>query len=88
MSLLVGLSEDKGNLQKLKIAFQDLDKDHDGKITKEDMQKAEVVSTFGLEGKWLDVLKKIDLDGNGSIDYEEWITASIGHQKFLTTENI
>jgi len=52
------------------------------------MQKAEVVSTFGLEGKWLDVLKKIDLDGNGSIDYEEWITASIGHQKFLTTENI
>ena len=41
-----------------------------------------------MESKWADLLKKIDLDGNGSIDYEEWITATIDHQKVLTTENI
>jgi len=52
------------------------------------MKKAEVVSTFGMEGKWVDVLKKIDLDNNGSIDYEEWITAAIDKQKVCTAENI
>lgn len=46
---MVGLADEKGDLGKLKLAFRQLDKDLDGRITKEDMEKAKVVSTFKMQ---------------------------------------
>ena len=49
IAIMVGLADDKGDLGKLKLAFRQLDKDLDGRITKEDMEKAKVVTTFKMQ---------------------------------------
>ena len=33
-------------------------------------------------------MKQCDLDGNGKIDFQEFVTAAIDHQKLVTSENI
>ena len=80
LAIMVGLADDKGNLSKLKLAFRQLDKNQDGRITKDDMEKAKVIKTFGMQQKWEELFKNVDLDNNGSVDYEEWITAAIDKQ--------
>jgi len=52
------------------------------------MEKAKVVTTFGIQNQWKDLFKNVDLDNNGSIDYEEWITAAIDKTKMLNSEEI
>ena len=52
------------------------------------MKLAKVVTTFNLQSKWAELFKAVDLDNNGFIDYEEWITASIDKKKYLTADNI
>ena len=34
------------------------------------------------------MFENCDLDGNGSIDFAEFYTAAVDHQKLLTKENI
>jgi calcium-dependent protein kinase len=33
-------------------------------------------------------MKSVDLDGNGSIDYNEFLTATINREKILSTKNL
>lgn len=35
-----------------------------------------------------ELLKEIDLDGDGNIDFNEFIAASVDHREILTLENI
>ena len=48
------------------------------------MMKAKVVTTFGIENQWEQHMKNIDLDGDGTVDYEEWITATIDKESVMT----
>ena len=43
---------------------------------------------FGLGSKWDDVLQKCDLDGDGKVDFHEFITAAVRHQKVITRDTI
>ena len=38
--------------------------------------------------KWKQIVKDIDLDGDGLIDYHEFISAAIDKKSLFTTENI
>lgn len=50
--------------------------------------EAEKSNQFKLGAQWADVLKKIDLDGDGKIDFHEFFTAAVDHQKVLTKKNL
>lgn len=67
-----------------------MDTDNDGHLTIAELEAAkDQVHSLKLgETKWIDVLKKCDLDGDGKIDFVEFYTAAIDHQKILTKENI
>ena len=85
----MGLRADKGDLQRLKYAFKMLDKDNNGYLSVDEIKSSEYELTgFGLGDKWSTVLKKCDLNGDGKIDFQEFFTAAINHQKLCTEENI
>jgi len=39
---------------------------------------------FVFNGNWDEIFRKIDLDGDGRIDYHEFCVATIDHKKLLT----
>ena len=56
---------------RLKLAFSVFDKDNSGRITAEEMH--DVMSQFELTDSELEeMIKEVDQDGNGSIDFEEF----------------
>ncbi|GAB4289383.1 MAG: hypothetical protein Fur0025_23800 [Oscillatoriaceae cyanobacterium] len=58
-------------LSRLKLAFSVFDEDGSGHITAEEMK--EVMGQFGLtEPELEEMLKEVDFDGDGSIDFEEF----------------
>ena len=38
--------------------------------------------------KWMEILRCADTDGNGKIDFGEFLAAAVNHQKVVTTENL
>ena len=80
---------DKGDLTKLKLAFEEMDTDLDGFIRAEELENAEqTLEGSSFKYKWHQVLKRLDFDGDGGIDYQEFITAAIDHKTFITDELI
>lgn len=90
LSLLMGLKADKNDLNELRIAFKHFDLDNDGHLTKEEFKAAEKKLKVAekLGDKWEEVLQKCDLDGDGKIDFGEFYTAAVNHQKIITAQNI
>ena len=80
VSILIGLKTDKNDLSQLKKAFLQMDTDNDGNLTLDEILEAEKqVSGLKLGNKWKEVLYQCDLDGNGKIDFQEFLTAAINH---------
>ena len=63
----MGLLSEKEELLSLKQVFIELDKNNDGEISHEELQSA--FAKQNQDTKWLDVLKKIDLDGNRKVNF-------------------
>lgn len=60
-------------------AFAALDKNADGVLTVSEMQQG--LEQCGIQGEdVIEVLKELDTDGNGTIDYTEFIAASMDHK--------
>ena len=64
----------------LRKAFEQFDADGDGKITYEEMQKAQ--GTLGLQSTFsnkelLALMKETDTDGDGQVDYDEFRESSL-----------
>lgn len=67
--------------EKLKQAFQLFDKDGSGSISSEEVKEI-LCSGQKIDDKvWEEVIKEVDGDGNGEIDFEEFATMM---QKLLT----
>ena len=51
---MIGLSDDKGDLHKLKFAFKELDTDHDGKISIKEIKNAkyDLIALGFTDDKW------------------------------------
>jgi len=62
--------------QRLYEAFRDLDDDEDGKI-KTDQMKAKIkqMDIYGNADKLIEIIDSVDLDKDGTIDYEEFLRA-------------
>ena len=89
-SVILGLRADKEDLKRLKAVFETIDKDMDGSLSYKEIEAAEktLKGELKIQGKWKDIMKQCDLDGDGKIDFHEFFTAAVNHQKAMTDENL
>lgn len=60
--------------EKLKTAFSFYDADGSGSISTDEIKEVLGVGKQISEAVWLQVLKEVDSDGNGEVDFEEFKT--------------
>ena len=76
-------------LNELSRLYDKLDQNNDYKITKAELYKAYKEAKIPITQKELDgIIKSIDFDNNGNIDYEEFIRMCIPKEKLFTAENL
>ena len=77
-------------ISELKEVFISFDKNGDGRLTKDELLKG--MTRITNESKILDgldeLMKTIDTDNNGYIEFEEFLRASIDKDKLLTEKNL
>jgi len=79
----------KDDIYRLKKTFKYIDKNSDGRISKEEMLNAYKELGMDLNIKELErILQIMDADNSGFIEYEEFIRATINKNKILTDENL
>ena len=97
ISIVASLQIQQSELGELKKAFLFLDSNLDGVLTIDELANGinklnlfELLqdSTKENEDCYQQVMKKCDLDGDGKIDYAEFIQATIEHKALLNEENI
>lgn len=85
-SQLVSKEETK-DLEKM---FQQLDKNGDGKLSKQEILEG-YEEVFGININEEEVEKmflEIDIDGNGTIDYTEFVMATMNEKTLLSNEKL
>ena len=67
----------KEDLNALEKAFKDINVSNTGKITRDELFKGFDVKTEQDMSFVEGIFEEVDLDGNGEIEFSEWIVASI-----------
>ena len=76
-------------LMELSRIFYKIDRNSDGKITKEDLTKAyEEAGDKIKKGELDEIIKMIDFDRNGLIEYDEFIRVCIPEDRLFTEDNL
>lgn len=98
ISILSAFKIQQDECRDLKRIFQQLDKDKNGVLTRDEMRNGfGNICMFELlqdhvhnkDGDDFQlVMDRLDLDGDGRIDYNEFMQAAINHQALLNKENI
>lgn len=70
-----------------------MDVNKDGTLTKDEFARAaEELQSFRFKDnqqrRWTTVFQNVDLDGDGKLDFSEFIAGAIDHQKLLTKQNL
>ena len=91
LSYIASQELSKKDEDKLKEAFYSIDVDHDGRITIEEL--IETYKNMGkseeeakIQAEW--VMKRIDLNQNGTIDYNEFLMANLNKDNALTEASL
>ena len=80
---------EKGQLEKLKKIFYKIDSNLDGKLSKEELMNAYKIAGIRINKNQLDkIIKSMDFDNNGYIEYEEFIRATIPKENLFTDVNL
>ena len=80
---------EKSQLDKLKKIFYKIDKNLDGKLSKEELMQAYKTSGIKINKEQLNkIMNSIDFDNNGYIEYEEFIRATISKENLFTDINL
>lgn len=90
LSLIAGLKAQTEELERIQQIFIDLDKDADGKLTKEELKKG-FQNSLELSAGGEDfaiLLDAMDLDKDGLIDYQEFMQATINRQLLMNEKNL
>lgn len=76
-------------MAELQRAFKQLDKNSDGKLSREELIEGYREILGDLAEEEVDRIMKIaDADGSGEIDYSEWVVATMDKRKLLTNEKL
>ena len=80
---------DKEELNKLKKIFYKIDLNLDGKLSKSEFEQAFKEAGIDMSKEQLEkMMKSIDFDGNGFIEYEEFIRIALPKEKLFTEKNL
>ena len=76
-------------LNELSQLYDKLDNNSDYKITKAELYKAYKIAGIPITTQELEsIIKSIDFDNNGNVDYEEFVRMCIPKEKLFTEENL
>jgi calcium-dependent protein kinase len=80
----------KDEKAKLLQAFKDIDKDHDGQITKEELTEAyrKFASNSLVARDAEDILKKLDFNQTSAIDFSEFLVANVAYMQSLNKQRL
>ena len=80
---------DKEELNRLKKIFYKIDLNLDGKLTKDELYVAFKEAGMEMKNSQLNkIIETIDFDGNGSIEYEEFIRVTLPKERLFTEKNL
>jgi len=79
---LIAQQMNESEIQELKKTFQSFDKNNDGTLTAKEIQTAMEVHKLSLPKDVADVMASMDTDGSGSIDYTEFIAATLTQKQY------
>lgn len=88
---MVNLKATSEDLEELKQMFLKLDTSKDGQLSLEEISNGleQVFGSLKSNAKeYKDIMKSLDRDGNGYIDYNEYITAAIDKAAMLSKDNL
>lgn len=72
----------------LQLAFNALDLNQDGKITKDELLAGFQSYTQEAIDEVDAIFREVDIDGNGEIEFTEWVVASIDKNSLLTQDKL
>lgn len=75
----------------MKSQFHAIDKNKDGVLDKKEIKegmKLIIGKTNRSEKEWQEFYKKIDIDGDGQVTFEEFVTAAVDSRTLMITDNI
>lgn len=89
ITFIVSQLASKEELSELRSAFQALDLDNNGKLSRDELV-AGYRHTYGeLAEEEVDkIMIMVDSDGSGEIDYSEWVVATINKTRLLSDEKL
>jgi len=91
LSCIVGLKTTSEEIEELKNLFLALDTSKDGTLSIEEIKAGFETLRKKFKGSRLDyheLMQSMDKDGNGVIDYQEFITAAIDKAALLNKKNL
>lgn len=88
MSYIVTQLVSNSEIEELKKTFQELDRNGDGRLSKDEIENGCLKYFNKIEFDPSKILEKCDLDGNGYIDYSEFLAASLDWQKTLSLNRL
>jgi calcium-dependent protein kinase len=89
ISFIVSQLASKDEMMELQKTFKALDKNSDGKLSREELIDGYRKTMGDLAEDEVDrIIKAADTDGSGEIDYSEWIVASIDKKRLLTDDKL
>jgi calcium-dependent protein kinase len=80
----------KEDVEELRKVFMEFDENGDGRLTKDELIKGlnKVMTPQEAVSEVNRIMDLIDVDGNGFIEYEEFLRASLNKEKILTQDNL
>ncbi|CDW86359.1 UNKNOWN [Stylonychia lemnae] len=89
ITFIVSQLASKEEMAELQRAFKALDKNSDGKLSRDELIEGYTHILGDLAEEEVDRIMKIaDADGSGEIDYSEWVVATMDKRKLLTNEKL
>ncbi len=91
ISIMVGVMEDRDNLQLLKLVFKEINKDNSAIIKVDEIRQYQEelnILDTNFDEKWQPFFEQISSNKSGEVDYNKFLSAAVDHKKLVTKENI